>query len=206
MPHTPSDTASTPLRLPPVTASPDTHPEPQPEQLPVRPAWSSRSWRRPGSSRPICPPSSCPHLGQPLPPRPPPHSQCQPAASAVRGNGHGRTSLPPGSTLPPAPVTAPRLCPVALRSPLQSSKPPGRPAHQNEQSLAYVSLPWSLDLRSVMEDSAQNKLQVPHPRMAHHPGKTSTRMRSSTFLTCADYRILDFSLIMSPSTANLPYP
>src|ERR1035441_8135775 len=57
-----------------------------------------------------------------------------------------------------------------------------------------------------MEDSAQNKLQVPHPRIAHHPGKTSTRMRSSAFLTCADYRILDFSLIMSPSTANLPYP
>jgi len=37
-------------------------------------------------------------------------------------------------------------------------------------------------------------------------GKTSKRMRSSAFLTYADYRILDFSLIISPSTANLPYP
>src|SRR5208282_5349756 len=92
-PHTPSNTASRPLRLPPVTASPDTHPESQPEQLPLHPAWRSRSWRRLESSRPVCPPSSCSHLGQLLPPRPPLHSQCRQAASVVRGNGHGGTSL-----------------------------------------------------------------------------------------------------------------
>src|ERR1039458_10756997 len=92
MPHTPSDIASTPLRLPPVTASPDTHPEPQPEQLPLRPAWRSRSWRRLESWRPICPPSSCPHPGQPLSLRPPPHSQYQQAASDVRGRSEEHTS------------------------------------------------------------------------------------------------------------------
>ncbi len=32
------------------------------------------------------------------------------------------------------------------------------------------------------------------------------RMRSSALLTGADYGIRDFSLIISPSTANLPYP
>jgi hypothetical protein len=31
-------------------------------------------------------------------------------------------------------------------------------------------------------------------------------MSSSALLTFADYGILDFSLIISPSTANLPYP
>lgn len=30
--------------------------------------------------------------------------------------------------------------------------------------------------------------------------------RSAALLSCADYRILDFSLIISPSTTNLPYP
>jgi len=33
-----------------------------------------------------------------------------------------------------------------------------------------------------------------------------TWIRSAAFLACADYGILDFSLIISPSTANLPFP
>ena len=42
-------------------------------------------------------------------------------------------------------------------------------------------------------------------RIARDPGKTSKSIRSSAFLTCADYRILDFRLIILPSTANLSY-
>src|SRR5664279_5732061 len=48
-----------------------------------------------------------------------------------------------------------------------------------------------------------------HPagfRIRRHEGKASERVRSGALLTCADYAILDFSLIISPSTANLPCP
>src|ERR1039458_2398608 len=53
------------------------------------------------------------------------------------------------------------------------------------------------------EEDALGDVQVPveRPAAAH-----AQRMPRSAFLTYADYRILDFSLIISPSTANLPYP
>ena len=75
--------------------------------------------------------------------------------------------------------------------------------HTNTQHVAEdATIPGVLSAsREVMARVSWNYFCI-----GRHPGKTSKRMRCSALLTCADYGILDFSLIISPSTANLPYP
>ena len=71
--------------------------------------------------------------------------------------------------------------PPALRSPLS-------PKGAREEEL-FVLSPYSWD--------------TGHP--IHH-NLDSPERRWPLQTTWADYRIFDFSLIISPSTANLPYP
>jgi hypothetical protein len=71
------------LHLPPPITSADTHSEPKPEQLLLRPAWGKHSWKRLESSPPLCPPNFCPHPAQLLRP----HSQRQQEGSAVPRTG-----------------------------------------------------------------------------------------------------------------------
>src|ERR1035437_10619316 len=67
------------------------------------------------------------------------------------------------------------------------------------------------EVQTAFEDvwpgqAPQVGIAPPNFRIGRHAGKTSQRMRSAALLTCADHGIFDFSLIVSPSTANLPHP